>query len=576
MTIADCFSSMDYAPVPASTVAAREWLARHAPATGTTSETLATTLAAARQAQSAWQALKGSERASILRAWAAALENQATDLAILECLESGQLLRTALRRDLPLAIAYLRQGAVNARRQVPATTKPAQDAVSVILSAQSPLLRAAQAASAALATGCAVVLQPPAAVASAVRWLVELATTAGIPPDLLAVLTHTDPAPARATRLAFVVFDTADLNAAADSITETALTGSLWAPTNLRLLAQEGVSEALQHEVRRRFETARAGNALDNVADWIGQAGASPTVPDWVTDALTFRTPDEAAMLASHARSDGLAVSLWASQSARVLSMARQIPARVVWVNGAERFDPAAMPDETEAMSDAPPGPGPNAALRLRPPAASSNGGGRAAIAAVHAAVQAARKAHPAWQDLGVDSRAARLWAVADYVRHHSARFAALSPEDLASAASRLEEWAAMARDLDGTSCLRASRELVIRLRDPLGVVGLVGAATGSSLEWLCAAAPALLAGNTVVLVGTPAPLATDASLQDVLAAAAVPAGVLGHVPGERASLAEGLLHHGEVDAVFKIEAGTGLDLLQVTRSKTLWLPCID
>ena len=57
---------------------------------------------------------------------------------------------------------------------------------------------------------------------------------------------------------------------------------------------------------------------------------------DW----LTFRTPEEAVAKANNTPY-GLSAGVWTEKGSRILSMAQQLRAGVVWANTYNRFDPA-------------------------------------------------------------------------------------------------------------------------------------------------------------------------------------------------------------------------------------------
>ena len=60
-----------------------------------------------------------------------------------------------------------------------------------------------------------------------------------------------------------------------------------------------------------------------------------------VIAAMSFRTPDEAAMLANHTRY-GLAASIWSENINVALEAAARVKAGVVWINSTNLFDAAA------------------------------------------------------------------------------------------------------------------------------------------------------------------------------------------------------------------------------------------
>ncbi|GAA4804332.1 aldehyde dehydrogenase family protein [Nocardioides caeni] len=155
-----------------------------------------------------------------------------------------------------------------------------------------------------------------------------------------------------------------------------------------RLLVQESVAEEVLHRLKRRMATLRVGDPLDKNTDIgainsaeqlakirelsaIGEAeGAErwapacdlpssgfwfpPTVFTGVTQAhriareevfgpvlsvLTFRTPSEAIEKANNTPY-GLSAGVWTEKGSRILHMANELRAGVVWANTFNKFDP--------------------------------------------------------------------------------------------------------------------------------------------------------------------------------------------------------------------------------------------
>ncbi|KEZ76372.1 aldehyde dehydrogenase family protein [Salinisphaera hydrothermalis] len=188
----------------------------------------------------------------------------------------------------------------------------------------------------------------------------------------------------------FIVFDDADLDSAVEGIVD-----GIWfnqgevCCAGSRLLVHEAVSERLLAKLRRRMNTLRIGNPLDKAIDigaivapvqlerirgLVDQAVAEGATchqaecplpetglfypPTLLTDvgpastaaqteifgpvltAMTFRTPDEAVMLANNT-AYGLAASVWSENINVALELAPRIQAGVVWINTTNRFDAA-------------------------------------------------------------------------------------------------------------------------------------------------------------------------------------------------------------------------------------------
>ncbi|MDA2987186.1 MAG: aldehyde dehydrogenase family protein, partial [Actinomycetota bacterium] len=155
-----------------------------------------------------------------------------------------------------------------------------------------------------------------------------------------------------------------------------------------RLLVQESVAEDVLERLKARLSTLRLGDPLDKNTD-IGAINSAeqlaridelaksgqgegaerwsapceipergwwfpPTVFTGVTQAhriareeifgpvlsvLTFRTPDEAVQKANNTPY-GLSAGIWTEKGSRILWMAQQLRAGVVWANTFNRFDP--------------------------------------------------------------------------------------------------------------------------------------------------------------------------------------------------------------------------------------------
>ncbi|MDV3222514.1 aldehyde dehydrogenase family protein [Intrasporangium sp.] len=156
-----------------------------------------------------------------------------------------------------------------------------------------------------------------------------------------------------------------------------------------RLLVQENVHDAVIARLKRRLETLRVGDPMDKNSDLgainsraqlerittLVDAGVAEGAERWspecslpargfwfpptvltgvsqthrvateeifgpVLSVLTFRTPQEAVAKANNT-SYGLSAGVWTEKGSRILWMADQLRAGVVWANTFNRFDPA-------------------------------------------------------------------------------------------------------------------------------------------------------------------------------------------------------------------------------------------
>lgn len=107
---------------------------------------------------------------------------------------------------------------------------------------------------------------------------------------------------------------------------------------------------------------------------------------------------------------------------------------------------------------------------------------------------------------------------------------------------------------------------------EPTGVVAIIAPQAGASLLGLVSViAPAILTGNTVVVVASQAAPLAAVSLAEVLATSDVPAGVVNILTGSPAEIAPWLAGHADVNALDLAGAGL-LDWvdLQVIAAETL------
>ncbi|UMP01974.1 aldehyde dehydrogenase family protein [Amycolatopsis sp. EV170708-02-1] len=192
-------------------------------------------------------------------------------------------------------------------------------------------------------------------------------------------------------KAANVVFDDAPLDQAVEGI----VNGIFFNQGHVccagsRLLVQESIAEELLEKLRYRVSTLRLGDPLDKNTDvgainsaeqlakikGLVESGDAEGAQRWtspcpvpergfffaptvfsdvqqsmriareeifgpVLSVLTFRTPDEAVTKANNTPY-GLSAGIWTEKGSRILWMANQLRAGVVWANTFNRFDPAA------------------------------------------------------------------------------------------------------------------------------------------------------------------------------------------------------------------------------------------
>jgi aldehyde dehydrogenase (NAD+) len=384
---------------------------------------------AARKAQPRWAALSGFERSKALYALARNVQKRERFLAVLESIDNGKPIRESRDIDVPLVARHFYHHAGWA--SLVDSEFPGTRPVGVcgqIIPWNFPLLMLAWKIAPALAAGNAVVLKPAEYTPLTALAFAEICFEAGLPPGVVNIVTGDGATGAalvehggvdkiaftgstdvgreirRATagtgkklslelggKSPFIVFDDADLDSAVEGVVD-----AIWfnqgqvCCAGSRLLAAEGVAEALYGKLRARMAKLRVGDPLDKSTD-VGaivspaqlqrierlmRDGAEDNLEIWRADetlpargcfypptlvtgvepasilareeifgpvlvAMTFRTPDEAVALANNTRY-GLAASVWSENVNRAFETAARLKAGVVWINSTNMFDAAA------------------------------------------------------------------------------------------------------------------------------------------------------------------------------------------------------------------------------------------
>ncbi len=385
-------------------------------------------VSAAAAAQPMWQKAGGHTRARHLYRIARQIQKRSRHFAVIESLDNGKAIRESRDLDVPLAARHFYHHAGWA--QLSLAGFPGYEPAGVagqIIPWNFPLLMLAWKVAPALAAGCTVVLKPAEYTPLSALLFAEVAHESGLPPGVLNVVTgngDTGAALVRHSGVAkvaftgstevgkgirrvtagsgkqlslelggkspFVVFDTADLDAAVEGVVD-----GIWLNqgqvccAGSRLLIQETVEREFLTRLRARMETLRVGHPLDKSIDmgavvdrvqldriqgylasgradgaavWqpplempkdglflpptlcTGAPISSPIATEEVFGpvvvSFTFRTPAEAVALANDTRY-GLAASVWTEDLNLALDLAPAIHAGTVWVNCTNLFDAA-------------------------------------------------------------------------------------------------------------------------------------------------------------------------------------------------------------------------------------------
>jgi acyl-CoA reductase-like NAD-dependent aldehyde dehydrogenase len=196
-------------------------------------------------------------------------------------------------------------------------------------------------------------------------------------------------------------------------------------------------------------------------------------------------------------------------------------------------------------------------------------------------AVTAARKAFPGWSAATAYNRGQVLYRVAELLEGRRAQFVAevRAAEGVSAAKAEaavdaaIDRWVWYAGWSDKIAQVRGSSNPVagpyfnFSLPEPTGVVAVLAPAGSSLLGFVSVVAPAIVSGNTVVVLASePHPLPA-VTLSEVLATSDVPGGVVNVLTGRVAEIAPWLASHMDVNA---IDLTGALDTLGDTLGDTL------
>lgn len=181
----------------------------------------------------------------------------------------------------------------------------------------------------------------------------------------------------------------------------------------------------------------------------------------------------------------------------------------------------------------------------------------------VDAAVDAARDAfeRPEWRDIDPSKRGRLLWLLGQQVRDHFDDLARLeslnvgktireAKGDVAYVYKLFEYYAGMADKIQGQTIPVPGARLDYTIREPLGVTAHIAPWNYPLLLASRGIAPAIAAGNTVVLKPATLTPLTALKLGELAKAAGFPAGVLNVVTGPGREVGNALVSHDGVDSV--------------------------
>jgi acyl-CoA reductase-like NAD-dependent aldehyde dehydrogenase len=200
-------------------------------------------------------------------------------------------------------------------------------------------------------------------------------------------------------------------------------------------------------------------------------------------------------------------------------------------------------------------------------------------------AVVAARSAVSGWSGQTAYNRGQVLYRIAELLEGRRAQFIAeiVDAEGVSTAAATAQVdtaidrwvwyagWADKYAQVAGNGNPVAGPFFNISVPEPTGVVAIIAPQDSSLLGLVSAIAPALVAGNTVVVVASEKLPLSAISLSEVLATSDVPGGVVNILTGSPAEIAPWLASHADVNALDLVGAGA-LDWidLQIAAADTL------
>jgi acyl-CoA reductase-like NAD-dependent aldehyde dehydrogenase len=185
-------------------------------------------------------------------------------------------------------------------------------------------------------------------------------------------------------------------------------------------------------------------------------------------------------------------------------------------------------------------------------------------------AVKAAVGAGKGWTGATAYNRGQVLYRVAEILEGRRAQFGdeivAQTGVSTSAAAAEVDEavdrwvwysgWCDKFAQVSGSLNPVAGPYFDISVPEPTGVVGIVAPQDSALLGFVSAVAPALVAGNTVVVVASERFPLSAISLAEVLATSDVPGGVVNVLTGSPAEIAPWLASHPEVHALDLVGAG--------------------
>jgi acyl-CoA reductase-like NAD-dependent aldehyde dehydrogenase len=193
------------------------------------------------------------------------------------------------------------------------------------------------------------------------------------------------------------------------------------------------------------------------------------------------------------------------------------------------------------------------------------------------------------WSGLPPAYRSEVLRKLADRIVEHKTELALLdclemgrpiasALQDAERCAATLRHWAAMGDKLYGATLPLSGNTLALNIYEPRGVVGAITAWNFPQHNAVMKCAPALAAGNSVVLKPSELSMGSALKLAELAIEAGLPEGVLNVVPGLGSTVGSALALHPDVDLLsFTGSSATGRKIMELSgrsNAKPLLLEC--
>ncbi|GHC31999.1 betaine-aldehyde dehydrogenase [Aidingimonas halophila] len=206
----------------------------------------------------------------------------------------------------------------------------------------------------------------------------------------------------------------------------------------------------------------------------------------------------------------------------------------------------------------------------------------QASQADVDKAVSSAREGQKVWAAMSGMERARILQRAVALLREHNDDIAEIetlntgkpisetTTVDIVTGADALEYFAGLAPAIEGTQVPLRETSFVYTRREPLGVVGSIGA-WNYPIQIACwKSAPALAAGNAVVFKPSEVTPLTTMKLAEIFTEAGLPDGVFNVVQGD-GRVGQMLTNHEGIDKIsFTGEVGTGKKVMSAAAGSSL------